>query len=155
MKIQSQTDTGNGRFDMLTTDVAVIGAGPAGLCAAIEAAKAGARTTLINEYVEPGGQLIKQIHKFFGSSEHKAGVRGIDISVQLMKEIDELKVEKMMETAVWSIFQSNILGIAHDRKSEMLRANKIILATGASENAFAFPGWTLPESWGRCCPDHD
>lgn len=133
---------------MQMTDVVIVGAGPAGLSAAIEAAKTGAKTTLIDEYVEPGGQLTKQIHKFFGSSEHRAGMRGIDIAAQLFKEIDALKVEKMMGTVVWSIFHSNILGIAHDGKSEMLRANKIILATGASENAFAFPGWTLPGVMG-------
>jgi thioredoxin reductase len=133
---------------MLTTDVAIVGAGPAGLFAAVEAAKAGAKTTLINEYVEPGGQLTKQIHKFFGSKEHEAAVRGIDIAAKLFGEIDELGVEKRMGTVVWSIFHSNILAIAHDGKSEMLRANKIILATGASENAFAFPGWTLPGVMG-------
>jgi 2-polyprenyl-6-methoxyphenol hydroxylase-like FAD-dependent oxidoreductase len=89
---------------MLTTDVAIVGAGPAGLSAAIAAAQTGAKTTLFNEYVEPGGQLTKQIHKFFGSREHRAGVRGIDIAAQLMKEIDSLRVEKMMGTTVWSIF---------------------------------------------------
>jgi thioredoxin reductase len=137
-----------GGVSMLTTDVAIVGAGPAGLFAAVEAAKAGAKTTLINEYVEPGGQLTKQIHKFFGSKEHEAAVRGIDIAAKLFREIDELGVEKRMGTVVWSIFHSNILAIAHDGKSEMLRANKVILATGASENAFAFPGWTLPGVMG-------
>lgn len=39
---------------MLTTDVAIVGAGPSGLSAGIEAARAGAKTTLFNEYVEPG-----------------------------------------------------------------------------------------------------
>jgi thioredoxin reductase len=133
---------------MLTTDVASVGAGPSGLSAGIEAARAGAKTTLINEYVEPGGQLTKQIHKFFGSKEHRAGVRGIDIAVDLLKEIEELKVEKMMGTTVWSIFPTNLIAIARNGKSEMLRANKIILATGASENVIAFPGWTLPGVMG-------
>ena len=133
---------------MLTTDVAIVGAGPAGLSAAIAAAQTGAKITLLNEYVEPGGQLTKQIHKFFGSREHRAGVRGIDIAVQLMKEIDRLKAEKMMGTTVWSIFHTNLLAIARNGRSELLRANKIILATGASENVVAFPGWTLPGVMG-------
>lgn len=137
-----------GGVSMLTTDVAIVGAGPAGLFASIEAAKAGAKTTLIDEYIKPGGQLTKQIHKFFGSAEHEAGVRGIDIATKLFEEIDELNVQKRMATIVWGIFHSNILAIAHGGKSEMLRANKIILATGASENAFAFPGWTLPGVMG-------
>ena len=49
------------RYD---TELAVIGAGPAGLCAAIEAARLGLETTIIDEHVRPGGQLLKQIHKY-------------------------------------------------------------------------------------------
>ena len=44
---------------MPTTDLAVIGAGPAGLAAAITAARAGAQVTLIDEYPRPGGQYLK------------------------------------------------------------------------------------------------
>ena len=61
---------------MRTTELAVIGAGPAGLAAACQASRLGVQTLLIDEYARPGGQLIKQIHKFFGSEAHKAGVRG-------------------------------------------------------------------------------
>ncbi len=61
---------------MIKTEIAVIGGGPAGLCAAIEGTKAGAKVLVIDENSKPGGQLFKQIHKFFGSREHQAGVRG-------------------------------------------------------------------------------
>ena len=67
-------------------DIVVVGAGPAGLAAAIEAAKRGARTLVVDENNKPGGQLFKQIHKFFGSHEHRAGVRGYDIGRQLLDE---------------------------------------------------------------------
>ena len=49
------------RYDML-----VVGAGPAGLSAAIEAAKNGLKPIVFDENARPGGQLFKQIHKFFG-----------------------------------------------------------------------------------------
>jgi len=52
-----------GRFQ-LKTELAVIGAGPAGLCAAIEAAKKGVDVTLIDENKKPGGQLFKQEKNF-------------------------------------------------------------------------------------------
>ena len=41
-------------------EIVVIGAGPAGLCAAIEAARAGAQVMLVDENSRPGGQLFKQ-----------------------------------------------------------------------------------------------
>ena len=60
-------------------DLIVVGAGPSGLSAAIEAAKKGMRVIVFDENDRPGGQLFKQIHKFFGSKEHKAKVRGFKI----------------------------------------------------------------------------
>ncbi|HCM24072.1 MAG TPA: pyridine nucleotide-disulfide oxidoreductase, partial [Ruminococcaceae bacterium] len=47
---------------MLEKDVVVVGAGPAGLAAAIEAAKAGAAGLLVDLNLKAGGQLFKQIH---------------------------------------------------------------------------------------------
>ena len=58
-------------------DVAVIGAGPAGLAAALACAEAGVSTLLIDGNDAPGGQLVKQTHKFFGSERQHAGTRGI------------------------------------------------------------------------------
>ena len=59
-------------------EILVIGAGPAGLSAAIEAAKCGAEVLVVDEN-KPGGQLFKQIHKFFGSRRHKAGKLEVSI----------------------------------------------------------------------------
>ena len=72
------------RYDMI-----VIGAGPAGLSAAIEAAKKGLKPIVFDENAKPGGQLFKQIHKFFGSKEHKAKVRGFKIGQELLAEADD------------------------------------------------------------------
>ena len=70
-------------------DVLVVGGGPAGLGACAELTRQGLRVLLVDEAVEPGGQLVKQTHKFFGSREHYAGVRGIDIPGKLFEEIDQ------------------------------------------------------------------
>ena len=48
---------------MNRTDLIVVGAGPAGMSAAIEAAKRGAHVTVLDENSRPGGQLFKQIKK--------------------------------------------------------------------------------------------
>jgi len=128
----------------LTPDLAVVGAGPAGLMAAIEAAKRGARVVLIDENAEAGGQLFKQIHKFFGSKDHYGGTRGFDIGKKLLREVEKCGIETWVKSIVFGIFEDNTLGIVKDGKSKLLKAQKIIFATGGSEKAINFPGWTLP-----------
>jgi thioredoxin reductase/Fe-S-cluster-containing hydrogenase component 2 len=130
------------------TEIAVVGAGPAGLAAAIEAARAGAQATLIDENARPGGQLFKQIHKFFGSEAHRAGVRGVQIGQDLLQEAQEAGVEIRLNTVVYGLFDDKCLGLVCGDHTEDLQANAIILATGANENALAFPGWTLPGVMG-------
>ena len=72
---------------MIDTSIAIIGAGPAGLCAAIKTAESGANVTIFDRETKLGGQLIKQTHKFFGSQEHRAGVRGIQIAKDLEEQV--------------------------------------------------------------------
>ncbi|MEL7648650.1 MAG: NAD(P)/FAD-dependent oxidoreductase [Sedimentibacter sp.] len=133
---------------MINTQLAVIGAGPAGLSAAIEAAKYGVKVTLLDENSKPGGQLFKQIHKFFGSKEHKAGTRGFDIGSQLIEESKKYGVNVRMGNVVYGAFDKNYLDITYEDKVEVLKAEKIIIATGASEKALCFPGWTMPGVMG-------
>ena len=133
---------------MISTEIAIVGGGPAGLGAAREARKCGARVTIVDENQRPGGQLFKQIHKFFGSREHYAGIRGYVIGEQLLKNCHELGVEIMLDTVVWGIFDDHQLGISGKSGSDTIKAARIILATGAAENPLAFPGWTLPGVMG-------
>ncbi|UCB47332.1 MAG: NAD(P)-binding protein [Spirochaetota bacterium] len=51
----------------MNKEFVITGAGPAGLCAALEASKYGVKVLLIDENDRPGGQLFLQTHKFFGS----------------------------------------------------------------------------------------
>ncbi|MFQ6042825.1 MAG: FAD-dependent oxidoreductase, partial [Candidatus Poribacteria bacterium] len=112
--------------------------------AAIEAAKVGARVTLIDENARPGGQLFKQIHKFFGSQAHGAGSRGFQIGQELCAKAEKLGVELLLNTTVYGLFEGRVLGLMNERGTMSLKAEKIIIATGATENALPFPGWTLP-----------
>ncbi len=123
----------------------VIGAGPAGLCAAIELKKAGAPVILMDENSKPGGQLFKQIHKFFGSREHRAGVRGFDIGKELLAESLNLGIDVRLKTEVVGVEKGLKVWAVEDRsRSYTVEAAALILATGATENALSFPGWTLP-----------
>ena len=132
----------------MQAEVAVVGAGPAGLMAALEAAGHGADVLLIDEKAHPGGQLFKQIHKFFGSQAHRAGQRGFQIGRDLLEELHRRGVRVLLDTAVWGLFPNHWLGLASPHASGAAHAEQIILATGASERGLTFPGWTLPGVMG-------
>jgi len=132
----------------MQADVVVVGGGPAGLLAALEARRHGADVLLVDEKAEPGGQLFKQIHKFFGSQAHRAGARGFDIGRQLLGELDRTGVRVLLETAVWGVFPGPWLGLASAMKGGSVKAERVVLATGASERGLSFPGWTLPGVMG-------
>lgn len=138
---------------MIEREVVIVGAGPAGLAASIEAASAGADVLVVDLNIKPGGQLFKQIHKFFGSSAHRSGTRGIDIGSQLVKEAQDKGVEVWLGSTVIGLFPGNKVGIEkgydHEKKELVtIKAKKIIIATGASENVVRFKGWTKPGVMG-------
>lgn len=130
------------------TELAIVGAGPAGLAAAVQASCLGVHSTLLGEGAEPGGQLLKQTHKFFGMREHYASVRGIDICRRMVDAVDTRYVQIHLGTVVQGLWAQRTLGISTDDGFSTLTAQGIILATGAIENAIAFPGWTLPGVMG-------
>ena len=129
---------------MRTTDLLVVGSGPAGLGAAIEGARCGAWVLLVDENHKAGGQLYKQIHKFFGSGAHYAGTRGFQIADLLLREASGLGVETLLDTRALGLLDDGRVAVLHGGVVEAVEAKKVILATGAKENALAFPGWTLP-----------
>jgi len=131
----------------MKVELAVVGGGPAGLMVSIEAARAGVKVALFDENEKPGGQLFKQIHKFFGSGAHQAGIRGHDIGNSLLSQSKEAGVKTMLNAVVWGIEPCR-LGLAVNGEAKVVGTKKIAVATGASENPLSFPGWTLPGVMG-------
>lgn len=114
-------------------EIVIIGGGPAGLAAAIEAAKRDAGVLLIDENKRPGGQLFKQIHKFFGSKAHNAGVRGVDIGKQLLVQTEETGVEIWLDSAAVGIFSEKKVAVLHEGTTVVVQAERILISTGATE----------------------
>lgn len=129
-------------------DAVVIGAGPAGLSAAIRLAELGVEAAVLDEKPAAGGQLFKQIHKFFGSEKHMAGLRGYEIGNILLRRCEELKIPIYLNTAVWGIYPDLTVAADKDGEKLVLRCRGIVAATGSAENPLAFPGWTLPGVMG-------
>jgi len=133
---------------MGSVPLAIIGAGPAGLSAAIAAGRLGVRSIVIDENDVAGGQLIKQTHMFFGSREHHARVRGIDIGPKLLEEIEDLPVEVMLGTTALGLYGDLTLSLLVNSRHRRLNPESVIIATGASENILAFENGDLPGVYG-------
>jgi sarcosine oxidase subunit alpha len=132
---------------ILETEVAIVGAGPAGLSAAVYAARFGAKVMVFEENNRIGGQLIKQTHMFFGSKEHYAKIRGIDIGGNLTESLNE-NVKILTETPVVGYYPPYQLAVIKEHRLHRVKAKKIIVATGASENMLTFPNNDLPGVYG-------
>ncbi len=134
----------------LSTKVLVIGAGPAGLSCAVELAEAGVETLLIDDKPEAGGKLLMQTHPFFGSKEEcYAGVRGFEIASKLYEKIssyDEIKY--MPSVSAIGMFSDFTVGAVSDSGYILIKPECVVVATGAREKAFSFPGWHLPGVYG-------
>ena len=126
------------RFELI-----VIGAGPAGLSAAIEAAEKGMHVVVFDENARPGGQLFKQIHKFFGSKEHKAKIRGYRIGQQLLQRAEELGVQVELNATVIGMFREKEICVMQNGQIVHYKGDNIVVATGAAENMVTFRGWDL------------
>lgn len=130
-------------------EVLVIGGGPAGLCAATAAASLGAKVLICERDYVPGGQLVKQTHKFFGSEKQYAGDRGIHIGKMLVDNVlSNPNIEILTEATVLGMYEDGIVTVLHGNKHLKIRPQKTIVTTGASEKFLAFPGNDLPGIYG-------
>jgi D-hydroxyproline dehydrogenase subunit alpha len=118
--------------ERLQADVAVIGAGPAGIAAACVAAEAGRRVVLIDEGPKPGGQIWRHRETAPGPARpwlarlHAApGVTRLGAATVFDADTRTLHVEQA-------------------GRGLRVQAAVRVVATGARERFLPFPGWTLP-----------
>ncbi|MYA16737.1 MAG: sarcosine oxidase subunit alpha family protein [Gammaproteobacteria bacterium] len=133
-------------------DVLVVGAGPAGLSAALEAARSGARVLIADEQAEFGGSLLAEMRPL-----------GVDSATAWVdKTIGELasraNVEMLPRSTVSGFYDHNFLTIVERRTDHLglvspnvtrerlhrVRAEQVVLATGAIERPLVFANNDLP-----------
>lgn len=139
------------KFEKIKCDIAIVGGGPAGLSAAIEASPH-ANVVIIDENSRLGGQLIKQTHKFFGSREQRAGKRGIEIARELEKEAEKKGVKIILNASVIGYYERRQHFLAAANQMERIvyeiEAKKIIFTNGAQENMLIFENNDLAGVYG-------
>ncbi len=120
---------------VLETDIAVIGAGPAGLAAALEASRLGKRVTLIERSDDLGGILQQCIHDGFGLIRFKKQLSGPQYAERFIEELKASDVSLLMDTTVLSIENEHKLIRAVSPKEGVLeiRPGAVVLAMGCRE----------------------
>jgi NADPH-dependent 2,4-dienoyl-CoA reductase/sulfur reductase-like enzyme len=125
------------RCEEAACDVLVIGAGPAGLAAAREAALRGRSVIIIDDNHAPGGQIWRRDLRAPQPSRHETAARSAGASFLLDRGV------------VTRLDNGTILAASADgQTTTTIACRAIVLATGASERFLPFPGWTLPGIFG-------
>ncbi|RFB80760.1 FAD-dependent oxidoreductase [Methylovirgula sp. 4M-Z18] len=135
-----------GRLNVVTVDVAVVGAGPAGLAAAKAAAEAGANVRVIDERNKAGGQYFKQPGTPSASALLRKDRQASD-GLGLIQQCQSAGVTFAPGTLVWGAEQDQHglrLGLYGPDGASYVRPKILIIATGAYERPHPVPGWTLP-----------
>ena len=145
-------------------DLGIVGAGPAGLAAAVTAADLGLRTVLLDIAPRPGGQFYRQPAPGLGARRpqalHHHWRAFAQLARRLRRHIGDGTVLQLAEHHVWSVSAVGSAGSSASADSagwlmhavsgpeglaaRTVRARAVLFATGAYERQLPFPGWTLP-----------
>jgi NADPH-dependent 2,4-dienoyl-CoA reductase/sulfur reductase-like enzyme len=130
---------------MIRRRLVIVGAGPAGVSAAIAAAEVGLESVILDENPLPGGQIYRQSPASLPAktpSSHETSQQGKALLDRFASLGDRISLRS--ETSVWGLFSPRRLAVRDPQGCAWIEAEQLILAPGAYEYVPPFPGWTLP-----------
>ncbi|MGW0732605.1 FAD-dependent oxidoreductase [Streptomyces sp. NPDC002851] len=135
-------------------DVAVIGAGAAGLAGAVTASELGLSVALLDTSAQPGGQFYRHPAPALGAVRPEALHHDWSAFADLRRRLAHSDVSRLSGHHVWTVVREGdagpwevhaVTGVDGDGERPVrVRARAVLLATGAYERQLPFPGWTLP-----------
>ncbi|OKI58124.1 FAD/NAD(P)-dependent oxidoreductase [Streptomyces sp. MJM1172] len=134
-------------------DLAVVGAGPAGLAAAVTAAGLGLRVTVLDAGERPGGQYYRHPAPGLGAARpetlHHGWAAFARREAALRAHESAGRITYLPSHHVWTVVPDGGRWTLHavagpEERAAAVRARAVLLATGAHERQLPFPGWTLP-----------
>uniref|UniRef100_UPI0034E2D025 FAD-dependent oxidoreductase n=1 Tax=Roseomonas rosulenta TaxID=2748667 RepID=UPI0034E2D025 len=126
----------------MTHDLAVIGAGPAGMAAAVAARAQGLSVLVVDENPAPGGQVFRAAEA--AVADPAVGPE-IAPGLPLIAAFRACGAEQRAATTLWHLDpDEGLLSLAGPQGVSEARARRVLLATGALERPVPIPGWTLP-----------
>jgi NADPH-dependent 2,4-dienoyl-CoA reductase/sulfur reductase-like enzyme len=128
---------------MTALPVVIVGAGPAGMAAAIALAEAGLTPLIVDENPQPGGQIYRQPPAALqAAGPHPLPGPGAAPLHRFHQHHD--RIELLTGTTAWGLFPPRRLAVTRGDSWELIEAEHLVLAPGAYEYLPPFPGWTLP-----------
>jgi glycine/D-amino acid oxidase-like deaminating enzyme len=127
--------------DERACDVLVVGAGPAGLAAAIAAAETGAGVVVLDERSATGGQYAKPLADSYADVAPDAQFR---LGTELRERAMSAGARIETEATVWGAFAADEIAALVGGRAVTYRPRSLVLAPGAHERPVPLPGWTLP-----------
>ncbi|MBI4220470.1 MAG: (2Fe-2S)-binding protein [Chloroflexi bacterium] len=128
----------------LHCDVTIIGGGPAGCLAALEAAAAGSRVVLVDDQPRLGGHLRLQAASTSGD-DRIAGRSGIQAAAKLASLVaSRPEIEHLSNATAFGLYEGGLIGVSQGNTLVRIRARQIVIATGAAENPLLFENNDLP-----------
>ena len=137
-----------------TLDLAVIGAGPAGLAASVTAADAGLKVAVLDLGERVGGQYWRHTAQELETEQpgpfHHDWKRFVRLRARFSGHVDAGLIINLARHSVWSLEREdslNVIRATSDERRQLprtVRATAAIVATGAHDRHVPFPGWTLP-----------
>jgi thioredoxin reductase (NADPH) len=118
-------------------ETVILGAGPAGISAAIYASRARLKTLWLDKRIIPGGQIVdtSEVDNYPGLP----GISGMDLGEVMGKHAAELGMEPVRENVLSITIEDDGMKVIHTKKHEY-RTKTLILATGASHRKLEIPG---------------
>ncbi|WP_432788073.1 FAD-dependent oxidoreductase [Novosphingobium rhizosphaerae] len=144
-------------------DLVVVGAGPAGLAAALEGAAQGASVLLVDEHPVSSAQMGSDVPFWFGgrmTGAVQAKARMIEqvfMAQPLFEQAFDAGIDVQLGVYAWGLWRNRanlgalpepMLGLADEERSWTVGFKAIVLATGARDLALAFDGWAQPGVMG-------
>lgn len=124
-------------------DAIVIGAGPAGLACGAELAERGLDVAVLDEQASPGGQIYRNIQN---ATSRRHEILGPDYSEgrNVLAKFEQADLDYLPQSRVWQAESNGEVCLSRKGGSAKLKAEYLVIATGAMERPVPFPGWTLP-----------
>ena len=123
-------------------DLAIVGAGPAGMAAAITARDCGLSVLVVDENPAPGGQVFRAAEL---AGADPALARDMAPGLDLIARFRALDITYRPGATLWMLDpDTGTLSVSRQGESSDFVADRILLATGAQERPVPMPGWTLP-----------